>query len=392
MYKPELLAPASDFAMLNAAISAGADAVYFGVKELNMRVTAKNFSLKELGNVVRLCHKNKVKAYLTLNTGIYENELEKIKKILKEAKKQKIDAVIAWDVSVIKEAIKQKLNVHLSTQAGVSNSEAALFYKKLGVKRIILARECSLEDIKKIKKKAKIETEVFVHGAMCVSVSGRCFTSQFLFGKSANKGDCLQPCRREYIVKDAEEGHELKLENNQVMSAKDLCTLPFIDKLVKAKIDVFKIEGRNRSPEYVKVVTEAYRAAIDNYPKVNKGGLLKKLRTVYNRGFSSGFFLGKPINEFTDSYGSKATKKKKYIGYVNNFYKKIKVAEIKIEAGKLEKGDVVLMIGPTTGVKEQKITSIQINHKEVKEVKKGQRAGIKVNSLLRENDKIYLWE
>jgi len=390
--KPELLSPISNFEMLAAAIEAGADAVYFGLNELNMRITAKNFSLSDMKKITEICHKNKVKAYLAMNTIVYENELEKIKKLLKEAKKNKIDAVIAWDHSVIKEALKQNLKIHLSTQASVSNSEAALFYKNIGVKRIILARECSLEDIKKIKKKSKIETEVFIHGAMCVSVSGRCFTSQFLFGKSANRGECIQPCRRAYHVKDIEKEFELELENNYIMSAKDLCTIPFIEKLIEAGIDAFKIEGRSRSPEYVKIVTEVYREAIDTYPKINKAKLMKKLRLVYNRGFSSGFFLGKPINEFTDSHGSKAKKKKTYIGIVKNFYKKIKVAEIKLEGSNIKKGDTILIIGPTTGVKEQIITSIQINHKEIKEAKKGQRAGIKLTELARENDKVYLWE
>lgn len=392
MKKQELLAPVSNFEMLQAAIQAGCDSVYFGIKEWNMRMTATNFSLNELKKVISLCHKNKVKAYLTLNTIIYEKELELVKRILKEAKKKKIDAIIAWDHAVIKEAIKQKLKVHLSTQSSISNSDSALFYKKLGVKRIILARECSLEDIKKIKNKTKMEIEVFIHGALCVSVSGRCFTSQFLFGKSANRGDCIQPCRREYHVKDTENEFELKLKNNYIMSAKDLCTLPFFEKLIESKITSFKIEGRNKSPEYVKVVTEVYREALDTYPNINKTRLLKKLKTVYNRDFSSGFYLGKPINEYIDTYGSKAEKKKTYIGYIKKFYKKINVAEIKIQSNNLKKNDNILIIGPTTGVIEQKITSIQINHKKVKEVKKGQQAGIKLNSLARENDKIYLWE
>ncbi len=390
MFKPELLAPASNFTMLNAAIKAGCDSVYFGIKKLNMRITADNFSLKELKKVIDICHKNNVKAYLAVNTIIYENELEKVKNILKEAKKNKIDAIICWDLSVIEEARKLGLTIHLSTQASVSNSRAALFYKKIGVKRIVLARECSLEDIKKIKTKAKIETEVFIHGAMCVSISGRCFTSQFLFGKSANRGDCIQPCRRSYNVKDIEKEFELKLKNNYIMSAKDLCVLPFIEKVIG--IDAFKIEGRNRSPEYVKTVTEVYREAIDSYPNIDKKKLMKKLKTVYNRDFSSGFFLGKPINEFADVYGSKATKRKKYIGVVKNFYKKINVAEIKLEGGDIKVGDVILIIGPTTGVNEETITSIQRNKKEIKKSKKGQRAGIKLNSLVRENDKIYLWQ
>ena len=390
MYKPELLAPVSSFAMLNAAIEAGCDSVYFGVKEFNMRITADNFSLSKLKQVVSICHKNNVKAYLTLNTIIYENELEKIKKILRQAKKYGIDAIICWDLSVIREAKKLGLTIHLSTQASVSNSESALFYKKLGVKRIVLARECSLEDIKKIQKKTKMELEVFVHGAMCVAESGRCLTSQFIFGKSANRGDCMQPCRRSYIVKDAETGFELKLDNNHILSAKDLCTLPFIEKLIKAKITAFKLEGRARSPEYVKIVTEVYREAIDTYPNIDKEKLIGKLRTVYNRGFSSGFFLGKPINEFSNVYGSKATRKKIYLGHILKFYKKSNVAEIAIDSNELNLGDNVLIIGNKTGVKEEKISSIEINHEKVKNVKKSQKAGIKLNNLVRKNDKVYL--
>ncbi len=260
----ELISPVQDFVSLTAAIDAGADAVYFGLKEFSMRAKAKNFNLKELKKAVEICHKNNVKAYLTLNTIVYENELEQIKIILKKAKEAKIDAVHAWDMAVVKEALKLKISVHLSTQASVSNSEAASFYKKMGVSRVILARECSLKQIKEIKKKVKdLEVEVFVHGAMCVSVSGRCFMSHFLFGKSANRGECIQPCRRKYVVYEPEDKYKLALGEDYVMSPKDLCALPFIDKLISAGVDAFKIEGRNRSPEYVKVVTEVYREAID---------------------------------------------------------------------------------------------------------------------------------
>ena len=392
----ELLSPVHDFISLRAAIGAGANAVYFGVKELNMRITAKNFDLKALKKIADFCHKNNVKAYLTLNAIVYENELSKVKKILKEAKKSGIDAVICWDFSVIEECKKLKLKIILSTQASVSNSKAAEFFYKLGVKRITLARECSLEQIKAIKRKMpKLEIETFIHGAMCVSVSGRCFLSQEIFGKSANRGDCLQPCRRKYLIKDVEEGHELELGEEYVLSPKDLCCVDFIEKLIEAKIDSFKIEGRARSPEYVKVVTEAYREAIDAYHNKRltnnlKKKLKEKLKTVYNRGFSSGFYLGKPLNEFTRSYGSKATKKKVYLGKVKNYFKKIKVAEIKLEAGNIKLKDMIMIQGPTTGIAEQEVNSIELNHKKIRSAKKGQSIAVKIDKLARENDNVYL--
>ncbi len=392
--KPELLAPVSDFTSLMAAIDAGADSVYFGVKELNMRVTAKNFELSELKKVSGLCHKNKVKAYLALNTIVYDEEIKKVRKILKKAKEAKINAVIAWDLAVIQEARKLKIPIHLSTQASVSNIEALKFYEKLGVKRVVLARELSLEQIKAIRKKTKSEIEVFIHGAMCVSVSGRCFTSQFVFGRSANRGDCLQPCRRKYLIKDVEEGHELELGENYVMSAKDMCTILFIDKLIGAGINAFKIEGRQKSPEYVKTVVECYREAIDacaekKYNKKLVEKLTNKLKTVYHRDFSCGFYLGKPINEFSEPE-SRATRRKEYLGYVKNYYKKQGVAEIVLQANKLKIGDRIMIQGPTTGVFEQRIASMEINHKKVSEAGKGKNAGIKLEKTARQNDKAYL--
>jgi putative protease len=397
--KPELLSPVGDWPMLRAALQAGADAVYFGVKELNMRITARNFELSELQKVVNECYKHKVKAYLTLNTIVYENELGRVKRILHEAKKAKVDAVIAWDMAVIGEARRLKIPVHLSTQAAVSNFEAVRYYNSLGIRRINMARECSLEQIREIaekikKNRLKIQIETFVHGAMCVSISGRCFTSQFLFNRSANRGDCLQPCRREYLVEGVEEGRKLLVGNNYILSPKDLCCLGFIEKLIEAGINAFKIEGRNRSPEYVKTVTECYREAIDSYfenKKINKSGLLAKLKTVYNRGFSTGFYLGIPTEkEFTDAYGSKATTKKEYVGYVKNFYKKINVAEVKIESSGLKIGDDIMFVGNKTGVRQQKIRSMQIEHKDITKAGKGKVVGIKTKGLVRPNDKVFL--
>jgi len=390
---PELLAPVSDFTSLNAAIEAGADSVYFGIKDLNMRITAKNFELKDLKKIKEICKKNKVKAYLTLNTIVYNEEIKKIKQILKVAKKAKIDAIICWDLAVIKEAKKLKLPIHISTQASISNIESANFYKKLGAERIVLARELSIDQIKQIKLKVKIQIETFIHGAMCVSVSGRCYLSQFTFGKSANRGNCLQPCRRTYTIKDLEEDFNYKVENNNILSPTDLCALPFIEKLIEAKIDCFKIEGRARSPEYIKRTTEVYRAAIDAYQnktltKELKETLLKKLGEVYNRGFGKGFYLGKPIDEWSKSE-TLATKKKIFIGIVTNFYPKVNVVEINLQAESLKLGDTIMFHGETTGVKEQIIESMQINHKNVTEIKKGNTLGIKTPFLVRRNDRVY---
>ncbi|MFH1642303.1 MAG: U32 family peptidase [Nanoarchaeota archaeon] len=397
---PELLSPVQDFVSLNAAINAGADSVFFGLKEFNLRQGAKNFELKELEKVIRTCHDNNVKVYITLNSIIYDKELLKIKKILKKLKK--IDAVIAWDFFVINECDKLNLPIHLSTQASVSNFETVLFLKSKikNLKRINLARELSMEQIKHIVKKIKqeklnVEIETFVHGAMCVSISGRCFLSQEVFNKSANRGSCLQPCRRKYIIKDIEEKHEYLIGEEYVMSPKDLCTINIIDDLVKSGIHAFKIEGRNRSPEYVKTVTECYREAIDYYKnKSNKKAdikkkLIKRLKTVYNRGFSTGFYLGRPA-DWTDDYGSKSTKKKVYLGRVLNYYIKKKAAEIKLENGNLKLGQELMISGNKTGITQETVKSIEINSKKVNIAVKGQRIGVELKNKVRENDKVYL--
>jgi putative protease len=303
--KPELLSPAGDWPSLIAAVKAGADAVYFGVKQLNMRAAAGNFDLAEIKKVVGYCHAHGARAYLTLNTIVYEKELGAVRKILIKAKEAGVDAVIAWDFSVIKEANRLAIPIHLSTQASVSNSEALDFVKRFNVKRVNLARECTIDDIRDIRKKTDMEIEVFIHGAMCISESGRCFLSQELFRKSANRGECLQPCRRSYLIEDMEEKHKLLVGSHYILSPKDLCALPFIKQLIKLGVNAFKIEGRNRSPEYVKTATETYREAIDEpLTKEKIMMLMDKLKTVYNRGFSPGFYLGEPSTEaFTDVYG-----------------------------------------------------------------------------------------
>jgi U32 family peptidase len=386
----ELMAPAGDFSMLNSAVNAGANAVYLGLKEFSMRANAGNFSIKDLDKINKICKPKKVKIYLTLNTIIYDNEIKKLEKIIQKIK-NKVDAVICWDFSVIELCRKNKIPFFISTQASVSNSESAKFYKKLGAKRIVLARELNLKQIKKISK--IIDVECFIHGAMCVAVSGRCFTSQFLFNKSANRGQCIHPCRRSYLVKDLQEGYELKLENNKVMSAKDLCTLPFIEKLKKAGIKSFKIEGRNRDARYVDVVTRVYRKALDNklsQREINE--LLEKLNSVYNREFSSGFYLKIPTSDdFAKTEHSSATEKKHFIGKVIHYFPKINVATINLVSG-LKAGDNLSIIGKTTGIVNVNAESIEIKNKKITKAEKGQDVGIKLpkNSVVRRNDEVYL--
>lgn len=398
MKKPELMAPASDWTTLTAAVKAGADAVYFGVNKLNMRLKAKNFVLEELPKIVEYCHENKVKAYLTVNVIILENELKELNTILEKAKDAGIDMIICWDMAVVKKAKQLGLKICLSTQASASNSEAVKFYKNLGVDRVVLARECSLDDIKNIKEKTNIEIEVFVHGAMCISISGRCFLSHHLFGKSANRGECLQPCRRQYLVSDAEEKDSLVLGHDYVLSPKDLCCIEFIEKIIEANIDSLKIEGRKRSPEYVSTAVSAYREAIDLYFEnkltlEKKKELFEKLNKVYNRGFSAGFYFSTPSGaDYADVYGSRATTKKIYLGFVKNFYKKNNIALIKSEASSIKAHAKIMFQGPTTGVFEQEVNELWVEEQKQDIVSKGTEFTIHTNNLVRKNDKVYLVE
>ncbi|GBE20263.1 putative protease YhbU precursor [archaeon BMS3Abin17] len=397
--KYELLAPVGDFPMLTAAVNAGADAVYFGLQEFTMRKGSKNFRITDLPKMRKICGK-RIKMYLTLNTIIYDNELKKLEEIIKESKKY-IDAVICWDLSVINLCKKHKISFHISTQASISNSEAAKFYKKLGAERIVLARELNLKQVKDISK--IIPIECFAHGAMCVSISGRCFTSQFLFNKSANRGECIQPCRRSYIVRDKQEGYELKINNDKVLSAKDLCTLPFIEQMKKAGIKSFKIEGRNRDPKYVDAVIRVYRKALDKKLPQHSSirgtpsgatnreikQCMKELEKVYNRGFSSGFYLGSPTpDDFARIEHSAATEKKHFVGKITHYYPKIKVATIKL-VSELKIGDDIIIIGKTTGLEKSKIKHIEIKHKSVSKARKGDEIGIKLLQV-RKNDEVFL--
>lgn len=395
---PELMAPAGDWTMLRAAVKAGADAVYFGVNKLNMRAKARNFSIEELPEISKFCKSKKVKSYLTLNTIVFEDEIAEAEQIIKAAKKTKIDRIICWDLAVAELCHKHKIPFCISTQGSVSNSLAASIYKKLGAVRIVLARECSLEEIKKIRKNTKLEIEAFIHGAMCIAVSGRCFMSHHLFGQSANRGECIQPCRREYEVYDTAAKKSILIGDDYVLSPKDLCTIEFIDQLIETGIDSFKIEGRKRAPEYVATTVSVYRKAIDLYYKKKltaekKKEFLKELETVYNRGFSKGFYFGKPSSEdYAGVEGSKATTRKVYVGKVLNYFKKPKVAQVLLETGQIKLKDQLLITGETTGLVEMTLDKLFVNEKSVKAAKKEDEVTFVTSELVRRNDKVYLIE
>jgi|SRR5690554_1583348 len=394
--KPELMSPAGNHTMLSAVVNAGADAVYFGVNKLNMRSKASNFNTDELPEIVTFTKSKGVKTYLTLNTIIYEDEIDEAEEIILKAKSAGVDRIICWDLAVVELCKKNNMSFCISTQASVSNSASAEFYKSIGASRVVLARECSLEAIKEIRRKTDIEIEAFVHGAMCIAISGRCFMSHHLFNKSANRGDCIQPCRREYEVYDPIIKKSMLLGEDYVLSAKDLCCIEFIDQLIEAGINSFKIEGRKRSPEYAAKVTEVYRKAIDLYfenkfTKEIKQEFLKELESVYNRGFSSGFYFNKPSSDdYADIYGSKAKTKKEYIGKVLNYYKKTKVAYVKLETGKIQLNDQLLITGPTSGVVNLKIEKIMIDEKNSDTAVKGDMVTFPCENLIRKNDSVYL--
>ncbi|WP_337872521.1 U32 family peptidase [Ignavibacterium sp.] len=396
--KPELMAPAGDWTMLRAAVSNGADAIYFGVDKLNMRAKAKNFFVDELKDIALYCKENNVLTYLTLNTIVFEEELQEVEEIILKAKDAGINRIICWDLAVAELCHKHNFPFAISTQGSISNSVAASVYKRLGAVRIVLARECSLDEIKKIRANTNLEIEAFIHGAMCIAISGRCFMSHHLFGQSANRGECVQPCRREYEVIDSAAEKSLILGEDYVMSPKDLCTIEFIDQLIEAGIDSFKIEGRKRAPEYVAKVVSVYREAIDLYfegklTAEKKKEFLTELEKVYNRGFSSGFYFGIPSSEdYAGVEGSKATTRKVYLGKVLNYYKQPEVAHILIESGKVKVGDKIIFIGETTAVIEIEIKEMRVNEIENTEALKGDEITLQLRQLVRRNDKVYIIE
>ncbi|MFA5303706.1 MAG: U32 family peptidase [Candidatus Nanoarchaeia archaeon] len=384
----ELLAPCHDWATLKAAIDSGANAIYFGIDSLNMRLNAKNFKITDLTKISNLCHEKKVRAYLALNSIIYESELKKSENIIKKSKLANIDAVIIQDLSLIPIMKKHKMKFHISTQASVSNSLAANEYKKLGASRVILAREVSLNDLNKIVKNSKIDIEVFIHGAMCASISGRCFLSGAMYQKSANRGECMQPCRQEWQVKN--KYGNLIYDNERFMNAKDLCTIEFLDKIIKTGVKSLKIEGRMKDANYVSTVVKIYRDAIDNYDKKKVKDWLKQLSSVYNRGFSTGFYLSKPSTKDIEyeKEGSVSKTKKVSVGVVKNYYPKIQVAEMLLNHSALKLGDELIIQGKTTYIK-QTVKSMQISKKDVLKANKGQRVAVKIGQTCRKNDQVF---
>ncbi len=402
----EIMAPAGSFESLRAAINAGCNSVYFGIEQLNMRArAANNFTTEDLKEIVRICKEHNVKTYLTLNTIMYDGDMSLMKKICDIAKSEGLTAAICSDVAAMSYARSIGLEVHISTQANVSNFETVKFYSEFA-DVVVLARELTIKQITFITNKIKeenicgpsgrlLEIELFVHGALCVAISGKCYMSLANYNFSANRGACLQACRRKYKVTDVETGDELEIDNKYIMSPKDLCTIGFIDKILDAGVTVLKIEGRGRSPDYVHTVVSCYNEAIESYLKGTYNEekikeLTTKLETVFNRGFwHGGYYLGKKLGEWSGSYGSKATKKKIYLGRVKNYFQKNNVAECHLETNTLNIGDNILITGPTTGVVESKIEEIRVNDKENKEAIKGDIVTIPLKEKVRANDKLY---
>ncbi|MDT9545939.1 MAG: U32 family peptidase [Chlorobium sp.] len=402
--RPELIAPAGDATSMQAALQAGADSVYFGADGCNMRAASKGFRAKEFPEIRKRCSNFGAKAYLALNTTLYDGELPRIRELVAKAKTSGLDAIICWDMAVVEACREAGMPFHLSTQASVSNFPAVRYYAGLGASMIVPARELTLSQVKSItanieKENLPVSIECFVHGAMCVAVSGRCFLSQELFGKSANRGECVQPCRRSYLITDTEENHELILGTDFVMSPRDLCAIEFIIPLMDAGIRAFKIEGRNRSPEYVQATTAAYRKAIDfcieerGKPEFRKRSeeltenLKQELALVYNRGFSNGFYFGRPMDAWAEAYGSQAGEKKTYIGTVIKYYPKAGVAEILIHARGLKRGEKILIQGPRTGSLQMRVEEFYTNDLPSRNAEKGDTVTI-LCATVRKNDKV----
>lgn len=404
--KIELMCPAGDFSSLQAALDKGADSVYFGVEQLNMRARATiNFTIDDLPEIARRCNEKNVRTYLTLNTIIYDHDLSIIRTLLDKAKEAGLTAVIAMDQAVISYARQIGMEIHISTQINITNIETVKFYA-LFADTMVLSRELSLSQVKKIcqqieKEQIKgpsgnlVEIEIFGHGALCMAVSGKCYLSLHSHNSSANRGACKQNCRKKYTVIDQESGFEIELDNEYMMSPKDLCTIDFLDQVIETGVKVLKIEGRGRAPEYVATVTKCYREAIDSiaegtYSKDKVAVWMKQLETVYNRGFWSGYYLGQKLGEWSDNPGSNATQKKLYIGKGRHYYVKPSIAEFLVEAYDVTDGDTILIQGPTTGSQEMVIKGMQVEAKEdTKTAKKSDVITFKTDFRVRPSDKLY---
>ncbi len=401
----EIMAPAGSWQSLQAAIQGGANSVYFGIEQLNMRArSSNNFTLKDLVEIAELCNKTNINTYITLNTIIYDHDLILMKKIVDTAKQTGITAIIASDQAVISYASSINMEVHISTQTNITNIETIRFFSKFA-EVVILSRELSLLQIKEITKEIEkrqikgpsgnlVQVEIFVHGALCMAVSGKCYMSLHTTNSSANRGACIQNCRKTYTVTDKEDGHQFDIDNEYIMSPKDLCTMGFLDQVLDSGINILKIEGRGRSPEYVKTTTQSYREAADaylqgTYNKEKVKEWIKKLETVYNRGFWDGYYLGQKLGEWTRIHGSKASKKKIYLGKAKNYFTKIQVAEFDLETQQLKEGDNILIAGRRTGIIETVAGEIRLNDKQVKSVKKGDNFSMKLDHTVRPSDKLY---
>jgi U32 family peptidase len=403
----EIMAPAGSYESLMAAIQGGADSVYFGVEQLNMRAaSSSNFTIEDLRKIVSICKENGLKSYITVNVVVYDHEIEQMHSIIDAAVENGITAVIASDLAVINYAWSAGIEIHLSTQLNITNIEALKFYSQWA-DVVVLARELNLDQVKHIFESIQLQNitgpkgelvkiEMFVHGALCMAVSGKCYLSLHENNKSANRGECYQTCRKSYLATSMESGYELEIDNEYIMSPKDLCTIGFLDKMIDSGVRVLKIEGRARSAEYVKEVSSCYSEALcaiedGTFSKEKTDAWRIRLATVFNRGFWDGYYLGQTMGEWNTNYGSSATKRKVYIGKITNYFTKLNVAEIKIENDDLNKGDTILIMGPTTGVVEYKVDEIRVDLKVAIKAVKGELCSIKTPDYLRRSDKVYKW-
>lgn len=401
----ELLAPAGSFESLHAAIQAGANAVYFGVEQLNMRAKSINsFALNDLAQIKKLCSKHSIKTYITLNTVMYEHDMQILKTILKEVKKQKIDAVIAADFAVMEYCKQLKIPVHISTQANVSNIESVKFFASFS-DAVVLARELTLKQVKQItneisRKKIKgvsgnlMRIEIFVHGALCMAISGKCYLSLHTQNSSANRGACNQNCRHAYKVIDQETNEELMIDNEYIMSPKDLCTIDILDKIIDSGVVILKIEGRGKGPEYVYTVTKIYKEALkaieeNNYTKEKIEQWKIALEKVYNRGFWEGYYLGRKLGEWTENPGSAATEKKVYVGKGKKYFSKAKIGEFVVETGTIKIGDSLMITSPDFGIHTKNIERLVVNGVDATVAVKGDSITIPIERKITSRDKLY---
>ncbi|WP_302604856.1 peptidase U32 family protein [uncultured Alistipes sp.] len=405
----EIMAPVGSYEALAAAIQAGADSVYFGIGQLNMRsASAANFTPDDLARIVAIAHEAGLKAYLTVNTVVYEEEIATVHEVIDRAKAEGVDAIIATDMAAILYARRVGVEVHISTQSNISNSEAVKFFSQWA-DTVVLARELTLEQVARIHREIAendirgprgelVEIEMFAHGALCMSISGKCYLSLYETGCSANRGACRQLCRRKYTVTDQETGAALDVDGQYVLSPKDLCTIDFLDRFVAAGVRVLKIEGRARGAEYVKRVVECYDQALraieaGTYTPQFAAGLKERLQTVFNRGFWEGYYAGRPVAEHSTHYGSAATRRKVYVGKVTNFFKKLSVAEVLVEAAPLHAGEEIFFMGPTTGVAEQRLDELHgPDGTPVPSVVQEQLCAIHTPGLIRRGDRLYKFE